>query len=184
MIVEPTRFRTSIHACRSACGRRGQRHLPGVELSTRCALLTRTAQPPGQAEPPATRQTLRRRQVTRRRWTAHRRAVFDILSSSENFRSVQQLYRQVRQQKSQRSSTPIRQPSPGPVTPAAPSGRRDLAAPTVENHLATLGFSGAPHVLSLDDSGLETLEFVVGHVGHLSGEEPLPEWFRAPEACR
>jgi hypothetical protein len=28
MIVEPSRFRTSIHACRSACGRRGQRHLP------------------------------------------------------------------------------------------------------------------------------------------------------------
>lgn len=40
------------------------------------------------------------RSPSRRRWTANRRAVFEILKSSENFRSVQQIYRQVRQERS------------------------------------------------------------------------------------
>ncbi len=47
------------------------------------------------------------RRPARRRWTAHRRAVFDILSTGENFRSVQELYRQVQQQKSQIGLTTV-----------------------------------------------------------------------------
>lgn len=68
----------------------------------------------------------------------------------------------------------VRRPT-GPWTPAV---HRLL------HHLATIGFSGAPRVIGLDESGREMLEYVDGEVGTLSTERPLPSWFRTPEACR
>lgn len=62
----------------------------------------------------------------------------------------------------------------GPWTPAV----HDLL-----NHLAAVGFTGAPRVLGVDDSGREILEFVAGEVGTLSATDPLPGWFRTAEAC-
>jgi hypothetical protein len=62
----------------------------------------------------------------------------------------------------------------GPWTPAV----HDLL-----RHLAAVGFSGSPRVLGVDDADREVLEFVPGEVGALSPAEPLPGWFRTPEAC-
>lgn len=62
----------------------------------------------------------------------------------------------------------------GPWTPAV----HDLLA-----HLTQVGFAGSPRVLGIDDEDREILEFVHGRVGALSASEPLPEWFRTPEAC-
>ena len=50
-------------------------------------------------------------------------------------------------------------------------------------HLTEVGFEGSPHVLGIDESDREILEFVHGEVGTLSPEHPLPPWFRRPEAC-
>jgi hypothetical protein len=67
----------------------------------------------------------------------------------------------------------VRRPA-GPWTPAV----HDLLG-----HLESAGFAGAPRVLGIDDSDREILEYVPGQVGVLSPSEPLPEWFRTPEAC-
>jgi hypothetical protein len=50
-------------------------------------------------------------------------------------------------------------------------------------HLESVGFAGAPRVLGIDESDREVLEFVPGEVGILSASQPLPPWFRTPEAC-
>lgn len=50
-------------------------------------------------------------------------------------------------------------------------------------HLADVGFAGAPRVRGIDELDREILEFVPGEVGTLSPTNPLPDWFRTPEAC-
>lgn len=50
-------------------------------------------------------------------------------------------------------------------------------------HLTEVGFAGSPRVLGIDEQDCEILEFVPGEVGTLSPVEPLPAWFRRPEAC-
>lgn len=62
----------------------------------------------------------------------------------------------------------------GPWTPAV----HDLLG-----HLSRVGFAGSPRALGVDESQREILEFVPGEVGTLLPSEPLPEWFRTPEAC-
>lgn len=62
----------------------------------------------------------------------------------------------------------------GPWTPAV----HDLL-----NHLAAVGFRGAPRVRGIDELDREVLEFVSGAVGTLSPADPLPWWFRGAEAC-
>lgn len=62
----------------------------------------------------------------------------------------------------------------GPWTPAV----HDLL-----KHLTSVGFSGSPRVLGIDEADREILEFVAGDVGTLSATQPLPAWFRAPESC-
>lgn len=62
----------------------------------------------------------------------------------------------------------------GPWTPAV----HDLL-----NHLAAVGFTGAPHVQGIDELNREVLEFVPGEVETLSAAEPLALWFRSAEAC-
>jgi hypothetical protein len=62
----------------------------------------------------------------------------------------------------------------GPWTPAV----HDLL-----NHLASVGFAGAPQVQGIDELNREILEFVPGDVGTLSPADPLLPWFRSPEAC-
>lgn len=52
------------------------------------------------------------------------------------------------------------------------------------NHCAAQGFAGVPRVLGTDDQGREVLEYVPGEVGTLSPDDPLPHWFRGPDACR
>ncbi len=64
-----------------------------------------------------------------------------------------------------------------------PVGRWTPAVHDLLNHLRAVGFSGSPVVLGIDASGREILEFVPGEVGALSPSQPLPEWFRTPEAC-
>lgn len=68
----------------------------------------------------------------------------------------------------------VRRPA-GPWTPAVHH---------LLKHVASVGFTGVPRVLGIDDSGREVLEFVDGEVGTLSPEEPLPTWFRTAEASR
>lgn len=65
-----------------------------------------------------------------------------------------------------------------------PAGIWTPAVHRLLRHLASAGFTGAPQVLGIDDSGREILAFVDGEVGMLSTEKPLPPWFRTPEACR
>ncbi|TWP38270.1 phosphotransferase [Leekyejoonella antrihumi] len=58
--------------------------------------------------------------------------------------------------------------------------------PAVHNlldHLESVGFAGSPRVLGIDESDREILAFVPGEVGTLSVTDPLPAWFRTPEAC-
>ena len=62
----------------------------------------------------------------------------------------------------------------GPWTPAV----HDLL-----DHLAAVGFAGAPRVLGIDELDREILGFVPGEVGTLSPDEPLATWFRSAEAC-
>ena len=64
--------------------------------------------------------------------------------------------------------------SVGPWTPAV----HDLL-----DHLALVGFTGAPRVQGIDEQNREVLEFVPGEVGTLTPADPLPVWFQSPEAC-
>ncbi len=68
----------------------------------------------------------------------------------------------------------VRRPA-GPWTPAAHA---------VLKHLAAVGFTGAPRVLGFDDRSREVLEYVPGEAGTLDAGNPLPAWFRTPQACR
>lgn len=64
-----------------------------------------------------------------------------------------------------------------------PVGRWTPAVHDLLNHLGAAGFPGSPGVLGIDEVGREMLEFVPGEVGTLAPSEPLPAWFRTPEAC-
>ena len=63
-----------------------------------------------------------------------------------------------------------------------PVGRWTPAVHDLLSHLTTVGFSGSPRVLGVDESDREILEFVPGDVGNLSAAKPLPAWFRTPES--
>lgn len=62
----------------------------------------------------------------------------------------------------------------GPWTPAVHA---------VLDHLESVGFTGAPRVLGIDDTDREILEYVDGEAGTLDDASPLLPWFRTPEAC-
>lgn len=64
-----------------------------------------------------------------------------------------------------------------------PVGHWTPAVHGLLRHLATVGFAGSPRVVGIDQSRREILEFVPGEVGTLSVQNPLPVWFRTPEAC-
>lgn len=64
-----------------------------------------------------------------------------------------------------------------------PAGRWTPAVHDLLHHLRAAGFAGSPGVLGIDESDREILEFIPGEVGTLSPCEPLPVWFRTPEAC-
>jgi hypothetical protein len=64
-----------------------------------------------------------------------------------------------------------------------PVGRWTPAVHDLLGHLESVGFAGAPRVLGIDDQDREVLEFVPGEVGTLTPADPLPEWFRSPDAC-
>ena len=64
-----------------------------------------------------------------------------------------------------------------------PAGRWTPAVHDLLQHLSAVGFAGSPRVLGVDEVDREILEYVPGEVGTLSPCEPLPVWFRSPEAC-
>ncbi|MGN6574592.1 MAG: phosphotransferase [Nocardioides sp.] len=64
-----------------------------------------------------------------------------------------------------------------------PVGAGTPAVHDLLGHLEAVGFAGAPRVLGIDDAHREVLSYVEGEVGILSPSEPLPQWFRTPEAC-
>jgi hypothetical protein len=64
-----------------------------------------------------------------------------------------------------------------------PSGGWTPAVHALLNHLESVGFPGSPRVHGIDDSDREVLGFVPGEVGTLTAADPLPEWFRSPDAC-
>lgn len=64
-----------------------------------------------------------------------------------------------------------------------PAGRWTPAVHDLLRHLESVGFAGSPRVLGIDSTDREVLEFVPGEVGTLTPSDPLPEWFRSPDAC-
>jgi hypothetical protein len=64
-----------------------------------------------------------------------------------------------------------------------PVGPWTAAVHDLLNHLTSVGFSGSPRVLGIDNADREILEFVPGEVGSLSATQPLPTWFRTSESC-